>query len=160
MTGNQAADHNTLWRFWRDNRAALRRCLKLVIRAAARANLVGVVVHAVDGTKVVAHASKETWTRAQVQEVLAQLDAAVEEYMQQAEAAAVEEAGGAGYELPAGWQEQMLRREQLRELAQQLEVEERQSIRRRSARRASCRRARRAARWRTTRRSWRMRTAG
>ncbi len=129
LTGNQAADHNTLWRFWRDNRAALRRCLKLVIRAAARANLVGVVLHAVDGTKVLAQASKQTvWTREQVQEGLAQLDAAVEEYMQQAEAAAAQDEGGAGYELPAGWQEQMLRREQLRELAQQLEVEERQSI--------------------------------
>ncbi len=129
LTGNQAADHNTVWRFWRDNRAALRRCLKLVIRAAVRAKLVGVVLHAVDGTKVLAQASKQTvWTREQVQEGLAQLDAAVEEYMQQAEAAAVEEAGRAGDELPAGWQEQLLRREQLRELAQQLEVEERQSI--------------------------------
>ncbi len=87
------------------------------------------MLHAVDGTKVLAQASKQTvWTREQVQEGLAQLDAAVEEYMQQAEAAAVEEAGGAGYELPAGWQEQMLRREQLRELAQQLEVEERDAI--------------------------------
>ena len=65
--------------------------------------------------------------REQVEEALAHVDEAVEEVMAQIEAAAEQE-HGPGYELPAGWREQMLRREQLRELVEELHHNERQTI--------------------------------
>jgi len=128
LTGLHAPDHNTLWRFWRDNRAALRKVFKLVVQVAVRAQLVDVVLHAVDGTKVLAQGAKDrVRSREQVEEVLAHVDEAVEEVMAQIEAAAESE-HGPGYQLPAGWREQMLRREQLRELVAELETNDRQSI--------------------------------
>jgi len=128
LTGLNAPDHNTLWRFWRDNRAALRKMFKLVVQVAMQAGLVDVVLHAVDGTKVLAQGSKDrVRKREQVEEALAQVDAAVEEVMAQIEAA-LEQEQGSGYELPAGWREQMLRREQLRELVEELECSERSTI--------------------------------
>jgi transposase len=128
LTGLHAPDHNTLWRFWRDNRAALRRMFKLVVQVAVRAKLVDVVLHAVDGTKVLAQGSKDrVRTREQVEEVLAHVDEAVEEVMAQIEAAAEQEQGP-GYQLPEGWREQMLRREQLRELVVEMQTNERQTI--------------------------------
>jgi len=45
LTGLNAPDHNTLWRFWRDHRAALRQVFTLVVRTAVEAELVGVVLH-------------------------------------------------------------------------------------------------------------------
>lgn len=129
LTGLNVPDHNTLWRFWRDNRAALRRMFKLVVQVAVRAQLVDVVLHAVDGTKVLAQGSKDrVRTRRQLEEILAQVDGAVEEVMAQVEATAQQEQDCAGYELPEGWREQMLRREQLRELVTELQTSERQTM--------------------------------
>ena len=51
LTGLQTPDHNTLWRFWRDNRTAIRKVLKAALEVAAKAELMGLVLHAVDGTE-------------------------------------------------------------------------------------------------------------
>lgn len=127
LTGLEAPDHNTLWRFLGDNRKPLKKLFRLLLRAAVGADLVGMVLHAVDGTKVLARASKKTvWNAEDVQKVLADLDAAVEEILEQTEASA--RSDGPAYELPPGWAQQMLRREQLRELAQQMEAEDRRNI--------------------------------
>jgi transposase len=128
LTGLNTPDHNTLWRFWRDNRGALRKMFKLVVQVAVRAQLVDVVLHAVDGTKVVAQGSKDrVRKREQLEKMLEEIDAAVEEVMAQIEASAEDEQS-LGYQLPTGWREQMLRREQLRELVAELQINERQSI--------------------------------
>ena len=52
LTGRHAPDHNTLWRFWRDNLTALRRVFRSGVRVAAEQGLVGMICHAVDGTKI------------------------------------------------------------------------------------------------------------
>jgi transposase len=41
LTGNQHPDHNTLWRFFRDNKAALKKLFKHVVRTAAQTGGVG-----------------------------------------------------------------------------------------------------------------------
>jgi transposase len=129
LTGLNAPDHNTLWRFWRDNRSALRQVFKLVVRTAVNAQLVGVVLHAIDGTKVLAQGSKDrVRTREQIEESLARLDEAVDEVMEQIEAAAAEEQGSDGYRLPPEWRQRMMRREQLRELAAECEINNRHTI--------------------------------
>ena len=45
LCGRLTPDHNTLWRFWRANRAALRRGFRQVVQVAVKADLVGVVLH-------------------------------------------------------------------------------------------------------------------
>jgi len=46
LTGNNAPDHNTLWRFFRDNKDALRQLFKQVVRVAIYSGLVGMTLHA------------------------------------------------------------------------------------------------------------------
>ena len=57
LTGWQHPDHNTLWRFHRGNRQAMRKLFERTVRTAVAMELVDLAVQAVDGTKVVANAS-------------------------------------------------------------------------------------------------------
>ena len=57
LTGWQNPDHNTLWRFYRGNRQAMRKLFERTVRTAVAMELVDLAVQAVDGTKVVANAS-------------------------------------------------------------------------------------------------------
>jgi len=126
LTGQHYPDHNTLWRFWQNNRAALKGVYKRVVQFAVQQGLVGFVLHAVDGTKIAAHAARDKgWTRAQLEELLAEVDAVVEAGMQQVEAAEAAESGAPGYELPPGWAVAALRRERVRAALGQMEVRER-----------------------------------
>jgi DNA-binding phage protein len=76
LTGNEHPDHNTLWRFFRDNKEAIRKVLKQSVKVAADANLIGMVLHAVDGTKIEAQAScKTAYYREKLDKALERADA-------------------------------------------------------------------------------------
>lgn len=110
LTGMNEPDHNTLWRFFRDNKKALRNVFRQVVRVAARANLIGMVLHAVDGTKIAAAASRRTGLhQADLEKTLGKLDQSIEEMMGKVEAARATEEGE--YRLP----EELREREHLRE---------------------------------------------
>jgi transposase len=57
LAGMYEPDHNTLWRFWQRYRRALKKVFADSVRVAVKANLVGMVMQAVDGTKIVSAAS-------------------------------------------------------------------------------------------------------
>ena len=57
LTGWQHPDHNTLWRFYKGHRQAMRKLFERTVRTAVTMKLVDLAVQAVDGTKVVANAS-------------------------------------------------------------------------------------------------------
>ena len=57
LTGWQHPDHNTLWRFYKEHRQAMRGLLKRTAPTALALDLVDLAVQAVDGTKVAASAS-------------------------------------------------------------------------------------------------------
>lgn len=114
LTGLEKPDHNTLWRFWRDNKKAIRKVFKESIQIAAKAELVGLVLHAVDGTKIETAASrKRAWHRKDVEAMLADIDKIIDEVMKETELA--EAAGGWEYRLP----EQLQDRQELQGMIQQ-----------------------------------------
>ena len=57
LTGWQHPDHNTLWRFYKGHRQAMRKLFERTVRTAVAMKLVDLAVQAVDGTKMVANAS-------------------------------------------------------------------------------------------------------
>lgn len=59
LTGMNYPDHTTLWRCWNDNRAGLRKLFRQLLQIATAANLVGMVLHALDGTKILSAASEQ-----------------------------------------------------------------------------------------------------
>ena len=57
LIGWQRPDHNTLWRFYKGPRQAMRKLFERTVRTAVAMKLVDLAIQAVDGTKVVANAS-------------------------------------------------------------------------------------------------------
>ena len=99
LTGNEHPDHNTLWRFFRDNKEAIRKVLKQSVKVAADANLIGMVLHAVDGTKIEARASSKTaYYREKLDKALDRADASITEMEELLDAS--QETGIDSYRLP------------------------------------------------------------
>lgn len=122
LTGRNEPDHNTLWRFFSGNKAALRNVFKQVVRVAARAQLIGVVLHAVDGTKIAARSSRATGQhREDLEKALEKLDSSVDEMM--SETSEVERGEQGEYRLPEGLKEQEQLREKIRAALVEMEVE-------------------------------------
>jgi transposase len=113
LTGMNYPDHTTLWRFWNDNRGGIGKLFRQLLEIAAAANLVGLVMHAVDGTKILSQASEtQGWHRSALEEKLRKLDQAISEILEQTQQAGAE--GGEENRLP----ESLHERQQLRELIQ------------------------------------------
>jgi len=75
LCGNRAPDHNSLWRFWNANRAALRALFKRTVKVALELDLIGLVVQALDGTRIQAHCSgRGRHDRAALGKALGRLD--------------------------------------------------------------------------------------
>lgn len=60
LAGTHQPDHNTLWRFWQRHRSVLREVFQQSVKVAWEAKLIGMVLHAIDGTKIGARASRRT----------------------------------------------------------------------------------------------------
>lgn len=109
LTGMHAPDHDTLWRFWRDKKEPLRRVSGQAIKLALSWDMIGLVSHAVNGTRTRADVSKkEAWHREALVKLEGLLKESMDEAERQVEAAEREEIGE--YRLPEGLQgEQSLR---------------------------------------------------
>jgi len=122
LTGNEHPDHNTLWRFFRDNKRAIRKVLQQSVRVAAEADLVGMVLHAVDGTKIEARASaKSAYYRKKLEDALQRVDASIREMERLLEAS--EGDGIDSYRLPDELADAEKRREKIRQSLADLDRE-------------------------------------
>ena len=125
LTGMNYPDHNSLWRFWNDNRKVLKEVFRQTIRLAAKADLVGMVLHALDGTKVAARASTDRmWGRKVLQERLERLDKSLQEMTAEVEKSEKQEAGQEG-RLPEELADKQALRETVRAKLRELEQEDR-----------------------------------
>jgi transposase len=114
LTGMNAPDHNTLWRFWHANKKAIRSVHRQSVHLALKAGLVSLVLVAVDGTKIEAASSgRSGWTKERLEKLQEQLEAAAAQTEAEIERNAVEEQGE--YKLP----ENLAERDALREAVSQ-----------------------------------------
>lgn len=116
-------DHNSLWRFWRDNQKALRAVFKQTVQLAVRAGAVGLALQALDGTKIQAACSgPQGWSKTYMERLLAQLEGALDEI----ELKVVEEneqVDGPGYRLPSGLAQRQALREEIKNGLAQLQAD-------------------------------------
>lgn len=123
LTGWQHPDHNTLWRFYRDHRGAMRKLFKRTVRMAVTMGLVDLAVQAVDGTKIVGNAAKDRTHDAEgLQRLLGRVEAAISDLEAQNEAGE----GVVPARLPKKLGEKAALREQVQQAMEQLAGEEEQ----------------------------------
>jgi transposase len=121
LTGLIQPDHNSLWRFWRDNKKALRAVFQRSAQLALNAGLVGLVLQALDGTKIQAAASGHSgWNKKQLEKLLAALDRELQEAEAQIEREA-EPPPQNTYRLPESLADKKALREKVRSGLQQME---------------------------------------
>lgn len=126
LTGMQRPDHTTLWRFWRDNRKGLRKLFKRLVEIAAELNFVGMVMQAIDGTKIASQASEQQgWHRASLDKTLKRLDEAINEIMKQTEQAAKH---GPDCRLPEELQQPQQLREKIKAQLKQLDEKQEEHL--------------------------------
>ncbi|MDA2934225.1 IS1182 family transposase [Acidobacteria bacterium AH-259-D05] len=123
LTGRHQPDHNTLWRFWRNNKTALRKLFSQAVEVALRAELVGMVLQAVDGTKIAAVASTATgWHRRRVERRLQHLEELLDAIESEVERAEKVERGEA--RMPEELKDRDKLREKIQEALQELNERE------------------------------------
>jgi len=123
LSGLLQPDHNSLWRFWRDNKAALRQLFKQTVQVAVRTGAVGLALQALDGTKIQAACSgPQGWSKEYMEKLLAQLDGALEE-IELKVVAENADADQPGYRLPAGLAERQALRRQIQQGPAQLQAD-------------------------------------
>jgi len=99
LTGMNSPDHNTLWRFFSKNKAPLRSVFRQLVGVACSSGLIGLVVHAVDGTKIRSRSSDASgWHKAELEALLESVDSSIDEAMSQIESSEASESGE--YRLP------------------------------------------------------------
>jgi len=126
LSGMQNPDHTTLFRFWRDNQEGIRKVFKQLLQVAVSLNLVGLVLHAVDGTKILSSASDyKAWHRKSLEEAMKKLDGAINEIMKETEQSA-ETAGEC--RLPEGLKERQELRAKIEEQLRQLNEKDRDHL--------------------------------
>jgi transposase len=126
LSGLIAPDHNSLWRFWRDHKNALRAVFKQTVQLALRTGCVGLALQALDGTKIQAACSGPNgWRKEYMEKLLAQLDAALEE-IELKVVAENAQGDGPGYRLPAGLAQRQALRQEIQKGLAQLQADGRQ----------------------------------
>jgi transposase len=119
LTGNLHPDHNTLWRFFNNHRQVLPKLFKKLVKMAAEEQLIGFVLHALDGTKMTAASSTdEALHRKGLEDRLKQLDAFIASYMQEVTTRA-EADKGKDYAMPSAMADEEARRARIRALLEQ-----------------------------------------
>ena len=122
LTGWQHPDHNTLWRFYKDHRQAMRSLFKRTVRTAVAMKLVDLEVQAVDGTKVAANASSNRSYDAEgLRRLLERVEKAIGDLEAQNEAGE----GAAAPQLPGELADKKVLRERVRQAMDDFASQER-----------------------------------
>ena len=129
LTGRNAPDHNSLWRFLDSNKKALSELFKQSVRVAAKCQLIGMVVNAVDGTKIRSASSRERMVGGEdLEKKLEKLDRSVADFMTEVERQEQEEVGE--YRLPKSMHNALRLKDRIQKALTELEESGRERVHR------------------------------
>jgi transposase len=120
LTGGNAPDHNSLWRFLNANRLAMSELFKQSVNVAFKCDMVGMAVHAIDGTKMKSSSSWGKMCGAKgLEKIQERLDRSVADFMTEIERQEQEEMGE--YRLPLGMHSALRRKDKIQKALTELE---------------------------------------
>ena len=122
LTSMLVPDHNTLWRFFSRYSEAIQNVFQETVSLAAQAGLVGMSVHAVDGTKVRARCSDDgAISKRTLLKALTEVEKHIADYMEDVARAEEEEEGQ--YRLPDELKDAETRKKWIKERLEKLRSE-------------------------------------
>jgi len=108
LTGLHYPDHSTLGNFFNSNKEAIVELFKASTRLAKKAGLIGLLLHALDGTKLKADVcDSKGWRLKDIEKSLEELDKRVDEIVEEIESSIKEEENEASYHLPDDYKERV-----------------------------------------------------
>lgn len=122
LTGQHYPDHNTLWRFWHNNQKALQNLFLQAVKVGVKLDLVGMVLHAVDGTRIQSAASSAKGLyKKKLTKALSRVEDAIEEYMRRVKDSGQPHTGEYESQLPAELQDAQRRKQQIQSALEELQ---------------------------------------
>jgi transposase len=124
LTGMNPPDHTTLSRFIKANKEGVKGIFKQSVQVAVKTDLIGLALHAVDGTKIQSMASRQgVLSKRKLQDALEdiveKLDRSLADVMTEIERRDREESGE--YRLPASMQNSLKRKQRIQEALREVE---------------------------------------
>lgn len=123
LTGMNVPDHNVLWRFVDANKKVLSQVFKQSVKVAFKCEMVGMAIHAIDGTKI---KSKSSWNKMRSSEGLEKmqerLDRSVADFMTEIERQ--EQEGSGEYRLPLSMHSALKRKDKIQKALTELKESE------------------------------------
>jgi transposase len=127
LTGMSAPDHSSLSRFMGSNKEALSQLFKQSVQVAAKCKMIGMVVNAVDGTKIRAASSREQVVSSEdLEKMLERLDPSIADFMAEVERLEQEEIGE--YKLPLGMQNALKRKDEIQRALMELQESQQKRV--------------------------------
>lgn len=125
LAGNQRPDHNSLWRFFNENKKAIGLLFKRTVSVAMEMKLVGLVLQAVDGTKIQAACSgRKGYNEAYNQKLLKALDQSILEQEQGLEKSHGDDDESPEVKLPEELKDRKALREKVKEALKEISEKE------------------------------------
>jgi transposase len=129
LAGRHVPDHNTLWRFWNRYRGTIKHLFLQSVRVAMEQNMVGMVLHALDGTKIHSAASKRTALhRSDLKKKLKQLEGEIERLEEQIGSEGEDDSDGPDDRLPKELEKREALRRRIQESLTALEKADREHL--------------------------------
>jgi transposase len=130
LTGLNFPDHNTIWRFFKENRRALKEVFSKSVQVAVKGNLVTMVLQAVDGTKIAADVSKNrSLYLKDLKRLYKKLDSAIDEVFENITLQEESERGESSYSLPREYQDKRKLKQLIDEGLEELALEDKHKLR-------------------------------
>ncbi|MBC8490486.1 MAG: IS1182 family transposase [Bacteroidetes bacterium] len=127
LTGMNYPDHNTLWRFWNNNKLRLRDIFKESLNVAKKLDLIDMSLNALDGTKIKAYSSKQgVMNKKKLETLLEKLDDEINNIEKEIEDNQESESGE--YSLPSELQDKETLKKKIKEVMEELKVIDRENI--------------------------------
>lgn len=127
LTGLNAPDHSSIWRFWRDNKKQIRKIFKKTIQVAVSSDQIGLALHAIDGTKIPSNSSRDkVKNREELKRLLKSLDRRIDAIMEEVECAEKKEYGE--YRLSGAMTDKDKRKEAIVKALEELDKSKRKVI--------------------------------
>lgn len=127
LTGRNAPDHHSLWRFLDSNRKAISGLFKQSVKVALQCGMVGLMVHAIDGTKIRSRSSWWKMMRAEdLKKMQEKVDRSIADFMTEVERRQQEEMGE--YRLPLGMQSALKRKDKIQKALKELERSQQERV--------------------------------